>query len=160
VIPLGPRAVEIVREFLTTDTTAYLFNPQSVAHPWCVHSTSTRYNRRSYRQAVVRACDRAFVHPAQAELQAALEAAPKGKRRVAMAALREWKREHSDELRRWRDAHRWSPLRLRHTTATTIRQQHGLEAAQVVLGHTKADVTQIYAERDLAKARTIIAEIG
>ena len=54
----------------------------------------------------------------------------------------------------------WTPLQLRHTTATTVRSRFGLEAAQVVLGHAKADVTQIYAERDLAKAHLVMAEIG
>ena len=56
--------------------------------------------------------------------------------------------------------HRWSPLQLRHTAATEIRARFSLEAAQTVLGHAKADVTQIYAERDLVKARTVMAEIG
>jgi site-specific recombinase XerC len=54
----------------------------------------------------------------------------------------------------------WSPLQLRHTFATQVRSQHGLEAAQVLLGHAKADVTQVYAERDLAKAIAVIAQIG
>ena len=35
-----------------------------------------------------------------------------------------------------------------------------LEAAQVALGHTKADVTQVYAERNLDLARRVAAEIG
>ncbi len=42
----------------------------------------------------------------------------------------------------------WAPNRLRHTRATEVRKQFGLEAAQVILGHAKADVTQVYAERD------------
>ena len=57
-------------------------------------------------------------------------------------------------------AHRWSPLQLRHTAGPAIRAVHGLEAAQVILGHAKADVTQVYAERDQAKARAIMKEIG
>lgn len=55
---------------------------------------------------------------------------------------------------------RWSPLQLRHAAATLIRAKYGIEAAQIVLGHARADVTQIYAERDTSKARQIIAEIG
>jgi hypothetical protein len=35
-----------------------------------------------------------------------------------------------------------------------------VEAAQVILGHARADVTQVYAERDLARAAAIMAEIG
>jgi integrase len=54
----------------------------------------------------------------------------------------------------------WKPLQLRHTAARLIRSRYGLEAAQTVLGHAKADVMQVYAERDLAKARSIMAEIG
>ena len=54
----------------------------------------------------------------------------------------------------------WSPLQLRHTAATAIRAKYGVEAAKVILGHTKVETTQIYAERDLGKAREIMAEIG
>ena len=55
---------------------------------------------------------------------------------------------------------RWSPNRLRHAAGTAIRKQFGLEAAQVYLGHAKADVTQVYAARDLALARKIAREVG
>ena len=55
---------------------------------------------------------------------------------------------------------RWSPNRLRHSAGTEIRKRFGLEAAQVVLGHSKADVTQVYAERDLQKAVEIMKEVG
>ncbi len=49
---------------------------------------------------------------------------------------------------------------LPHTRATEIRERYGVEAPQVVLGHSKASTTEIYAERDLAKAHAIMAEIG
>jgi integrase len=55
---------------------------------------------------------------------------------------------------------RWSPNRLRHTAGTQIRKRYGLEAAQVALGHKMADVTQIYAERDLALAAKVMREVG
>lgn len=55
---------------------------------------------------------------------------------------------------------RWSPNQLRHTAATLIREQYGLEAAQVILGHARADVTQVYAERDKEKAIRIALEVG
>ena len=54
----------------------------------------------------------------------------------------------------------WHPNQLRHLAATEIRRGFGLEAAQAVLGHSKADVTQIYAERDLAKAAEVMKRIG
>lgn len=55
---------------------------------------------------------------------------------------------------------RWSPNRLRHTAATAIRKQFGLEAAQVILGHSVASITQIYAQRDLEKGLQVAQLIG
>lgn len=58
------------------------------------------------------------------------------------------------------DLERWAPNRLRHTAGTEVRREFGLEASQVVLGHSKADTTQIYAERDLAKGLQVAKAIG
>lgn len=55
---------------------------------------------------------------------------------------------------------RWHPNQLRHSAATEARSRFGLEAAQVLLGHAKADVTQVYAERDEALAAKVAAELG
>lgn len=55
---------------------------------------------------------------------------------------------------------KWSPNRLRHTAATEVRKQFGLEAAQIILGHSQANVTQVYAERDLLKGVKIAQMIG
>jgi integrase len=41
-----------------------------------------------------------------------------------------------------------------------LRRRFGLEAAQTVLGHAQADVTQIYAERDHALAADVMEKIG
>jgi integrase len=54
----------------------------------------------------------------------------------------------------------WHPNQLRHTFATAVRRAHGLEAAQVLLGHARADVTQIYSERNLALALKVAAAMG
>lgn len=166
VIPLGPRAQAIVREFLKPDLDACLFAPADAARERRERRRAARksrptpsemarrardpgrglaprYDRRSYRQAIVRACDAAFPHPTLAG--------------VAPADLTP---EQRAELKAWRCSHRWSPLQLRHTAATTIRAQYGLEAAQLLLGHAKADVTQLYAEKDLARARAIAVEVG
>ena len=55
---------------------------------------------------------------------------------------------------------KWSPKRLRHSAATGIRKEFGLEAAQVFLGHASADVTQVYAERDRNLVADIARELG
>lgn len=54
----------------------------------------------------------------------------------------------------------WFPNQLRHSSATTIRKQFGLEVAQVILGHSRADVTQIYAEMDRQQAIEVVRKIG
>jgi integrase len=159
-IPLGPKAVEIIKGFLTTDTQAFLFDPREVANRHLIARTNKRYHRRSYDQAIARACDRAFPHPTLVELRATVMATPLGGRRKAWAELRQWEQEHAAEHAQWRDAHRWSPLQLRHTAATAIRSRYGLESAQLILGHARADVTQLYAERDEAKAQSIALEVG
>jgi site-specific recombinase XerC len=58
-------------------------------------------------------------------------------------------------------SNQWSPNQIRHAVATSIRAKFGLEAAQkTILGHAKADVTQVYAERDSQKAHDVMREIG
>lgn len=54
----------------------------------------------------------------------------------------------------------WAPNRLRHSRATEVRSKYGLEGAQVSLGHSQADVTQVYAERDHKLAAQIAREVG
>ena len=55
---------------------------------------------------------------------------------------------------------RWFPNQLRHAFATDARKSYGLEAAQILLGHASADITQIYAERDTKKAIEVARAIG
>jgi site-specific recombinase XerC len=54
----------------------------------------------------------------------------------------------------------WHPNQLRHSFATRVRKGYGLEAARVLLGHSRADGTQAYAERDQQLAATVAAKIG
>lgn len=54
----------------------------------------------------------------------------------------------------------WHPNQLRHLFATEVRKEHGLEAAQVLLGHSRADVTQVYAERNEQLAARVAADVG
>jgi len=41
------------------------------------------------------------------------------------------------------------------TMATEVRKQYGVEGAQLALGHSKANITEVYAERDLEFAKRI-----
>ena len=89
----------------------------------------------SYGKAIRRACGKAWPPPKEIKKDP--------------AALKAWCNEHV-----------WRPNQLRHTRATEIRQRFGLEAAQVILGHASADITQVYAERDAAKAREVALAMG
>jgi integrase len=55
---------------------------------------------------------------------------------------------------------RFAPNQIRHRYGTDVRASDGLEAAQVMLGHARADVTQTYAERDMRLAVGIAKRIG
>jgi len=54
----------------------------------------------------------------------------------------------------------WHPNQLRHSRATEVRREYGVEGAQVVLGHARADVTQIYAETNAKLAEKIALQNG
>lgn len=55
---------------------------------------------------------------------------------------------------------KWHPHQLRHNAATTLRKEFGLDVAEVILGHRQLAVTQIYAERDEARAEEVVRRIG
>ena len=55
---------------------------------------------------------------------------------------------------------RWTPHWLRHTAATRLREDYGLEAAQIMLGHARADMTQLYAALSLSKAVDVARAAG
>ena len=96
-----------------------------------------RYTTDSYRRAIHRACDKTFPHPELSKLKAA---------RADRSA-------EGTELRQWQSEHRWSPNQLRHTAATEIRSKFGLEAAQVILGHSSGQRHPgLRGKRDIAKA--------
>jgi integrase len=164
---LGPRAQEVLLPWLKADPDGYVFSP---AEAEAARNAAKRATRRtplspshrarkpkrsrkrapgarylitSYAHAVARGCDRAFPHPT-----------------LASVRKKDLTPEQREELNAWRRSHRWHPHQLRHAAATEIRARYGLEAAQLVLGHAQADVTQIYAERDLDRARAIMGEIG
>ena len=177
-IYIGPAAQTLIREFFTTDFNDYLFSParatsevrenraanrKTPRYPSHVkrnmakrkanpkRTPAARYNRVSYHVAISRACDKAFPPPEPLAQRVGETAAA----RKARLTPEQW-----GEVKAWQRDHRWHPNQLRHTFATKVRKEHGLEAAQVLLGHARADVTQVYAERDTATAVGIVAKIG
>lgn len=109
------------------------------------------FNTKSYNRTIRYACNLAFPAPAPFGKQGG-ESDVARKRRLSTRQL--------EELKRWQREQSWHPNQLRHSRATFIRKHYGLEAAQVILGHAKATVTEVYAERDLEKAREVMREAG
>lgn len=154
---IGPKAQTVLTPFLNGKPEAYIFSPGEAveehrktmranrqtpmtpsqaarvrkAEP--ERAPGDRYTRRSYAYAIARGCDRAFPPPKGLDDKA---------RKV------------------WRRDHRWSPNQLRHTAATELRRQFGIEAARVVLGHTSPAVTMIYAAADEKAAAEIMSQVG
>src|SRR5262249_27495914 len=150
----------IVKEFLQRDLTAYLFSPRRAMEERAAQLRARRktpvqpsqldrckarpekqpgeqYTRESYTRAIAMATQRADQAARQAAEDAAAEAAGRELVKVpkSLPAARQAER----------FVPHWCPLQLRHNHATEVRRRYGLEAAQVMLGHSRADVTQVYA---------------
>jgi integrase len=54
----------------------------------------------------------------------------------------------------------WHPNQIRHSFATTVRREHGLDVAQALLGHDRVSTTEIYAEKSNDKAAAVASAIG
>lgn len=109
------------------------------------------FDTGSYRKAIHAACDVAFPAPPPLACE---------EKESNAARIRRLSTQERKDLANWQALHRWHPNQLRHARATEVRAKFGLEAAQVILGHAAADVTQVYAERDAEKAREVARRIG
>ena len=92
-----------------------------------------RYTTGSYGKAILRACDKAYPLPDKLS---------------------------GEETKAWIDRHRWSPNQLRHTFATVMSREHGIVVTSILLGHSKVDTTQIYAQEDREKAIAVTRAMG
>ena len=54
----------------------------------------------------------------------------------------------------------WHPHQLRHSAATAMRREFGVDVARILLGHSSVLVTEIYAELDAIKAIEATRKIG
>ena len=54
----------------------------------------------------------------------------------------------------------WHPHQLRHAYATRVRKLAGIEQARVLLGHSSAVTSELYAEMDLTAARAVVVALG
>ena len=132
---IGPKAQAILKPRLNQQSTSYCFKPEEAKH---LRSTAKRIRRFKKKRSGNTFAKR-----------------PPGDHYTGQSYNRAIARA-CDRA----EIERWTPNQLRHTRATEIRKEYGLEASQTVLGHSRADVTQIYAERNDEKAKQVMREIG
>ena len=143
VIALGPKAQDAIRPFLKADPGAFLFVPREglAAHAEAQHeqrqSPMTPSQAGRAARARLRPRRRLADHYTATTVRVAI-------RRACIKA----KVTH------------FHPHQLRHTAATLLQREFGIEAARVVLGHASPAVTALYAEADQAKAVEVMAKVG
>jgi integrase len=148
-IYLGPQAQEVLRPWLRTSLTAYLFSPaeaEADRHAELRERRKTpvqpsQRNRRSRRPRKTPG-ERYTPDSYRRAIESAIKAANRGAERKEAPVPH------------------WHPHQLRHNAATRLRKECGLDAARAVLGHSSPRVTEVYAERDSAVASEAMAKLG
>lgn len=141
IIMIGPRAQQLLVPYLDRDETSYCFSPTESA--WIGKRRQGKADRHASPKELLKRAHgiaQQSGKPKPYEVAAYRLAVARGCVKAGVA--------------------KWTPNRLRHTAATEVRKKFGLEAAQVVCGHQNADVTQIYAERDVRLAKEVARSVG
>ena len=144
VIFIGPKAQAVLMPFLLRQADSYCFSPKE---------TMEKRHRRAARRTPMNQGNRPGY--------SSRSRSGKKPRRIAgdvytSDSYRQAVQRACDDAK----ISRWTPNQLRHTAATEIRSEFGLEAAQTVLGHATASITEIYAERDQRLAAEIARKTG
>lgn len=175
IVYLGQRAREIIAPYLKPDLQAFLFSPADAERDRRAALTKARktplscgnkpgsnvqrrperkpgdkYTSRTYATAILRACRRAFPVPGDLFHPVDLIGPLAKAEAAALAAKRN----------AWQQAHHIHPHQFRHNAGTRLREQYGLEAAQVLLGQETLSVTELYAEKNVKAAMRIVSEVG
>lgn len=140
-IPIGTEAQRILLPWLNRPIEAYCFNPQEAR---AAYDSTRRLNRKTPQTP----SSRHRKHKKHPKRKPGDHYTTVSYGRAIERACDRAKVPH------------WHPNQLRHNVATEVRRKYGLEGSQVVLGHSTANITQIYAERDFELAKHIMMEIG
>jgi site-specific recombinase XerC len=121
-----------------------------------------KYTSLAYGRAIRRAIQKAFALPPHLARRLLT---PSGRKKAPRLETREewWSRltkEQRQEVQTWWKTYHWHPHQLRHSAATAIREQFGLDSAQALLGHANLSATQVYASLQTAKAIEVMRQVG
>jgi integrase len=164
VVFIGPRAQEILRPWLRLNLAEHLFQPREARAHWEAEKRKARRTpvqpsqvcRRKARPKKVPGERYAVASYDRAIAKAVLVA---NRDRACDPCKGRPPADRCDECKAAAVPH-WHPHQLRHTKATEIRREAGLDAARAVLGHSTPVVTAIYAEADMNKAAEVMARLG
>jgi integrase len=148
IIPVGPKAQEIVKRYLTTYLQAYLFSPRQNMEE---RARTLRANRKSKVQPSQQ--DRRKKRPKKRPGDAYL--VPAYSQAIAQAI----KRHNRDKPEAEHIPH-WHPHQLRHLRALELKRELGLDVARAVLGHKSPVIAEHYATLDVARAAEAMAKLG
>jgi integrase len=139
-IYLGPKAQQVVQEFFGPSLDAYLFSPRLA---------------REERYRCLRAKRKSRIPPSQVCRRKSNPEKRPGERYTPHSY-----RQAITKACRAVGVPPWHPHQLRHNAATSLRRDHGIELARVILGHRSAITTEIYADADREQAVAVMARIG
>src|SRR6185437_1706905 len=137
---LGPQAQAVLRPWLRTDLSAYLFSPREAMEEY-------RAEQRRNRKTPVQPSQRSRSKRSPAKSPGDSYTVESYRRALAYGCKRA-------------GVPKWHPHQLRHNAATRLRKEFGLDVARIILGHSSPVVTEIYAEADREKALAVIGKIG
>ena len=150
-IPFGPKAQEVIRPFIKSDPCAFLFSPQEA-------EAQRSIVRRTLRRTPMTPSQRRRTPKAKPKRPKRDRYDVSSYRRAITYAIAKANRERT--LNGQPLIPKWFPLQLRHSRATELNEMFGIEAAAVSLGHAHADVTKVYAERNLRLAIDVARKTG
>lgn len=161
---MGPEAQAILMPFLLRGANDHCFSAAESREWWRAKAADDRKTEQNAGNARGRRSKPRNRSSSTRVPRAFFDSSSYGKA-IAAGCLKAWPvpeeiADDKDEAKAWIVSHRWAPNQLRHTRGTQVRKLFGLDAAQVILGHSKADVTQIYAEADRQRAIEISRQIG
>jgi integrase len=125
VVSIGPRAQAVLKKYEERDPAAPLFSPKEAVEQF--------HRERGQRRVTT------YYPSRQGWQQRKAEPKRKPKDMYTVTAYGQAIRRACKKAK----IPLWKPNQIRHTRATEVRDQYGLEAAQVVLGHANADVTDM-----------------
>jgi len=148
----------ILKPFLRTDTTAYLFSPRLAMEERRAARRLARQTPMTPSQAKRKSKRRPKKAPGEAYTTGSYAHAIRDACEAAWPAPEDLKDEQA--LVEWRRQHGWHPHQLRHTALTKLRREFGIDVARSVAGHHSPAVTEVYAEVDAGKAAEAMAKMG